>query len=403
LRAALGLICGALLLVCGAGYVAYTLLKLQPLQPEPHTELLTGLEPEATPTVWAEPGADESEEAAPGTLAQVDDGEWSRKNSEAIEALEAGELERALALFEECYTALPQEPVFAGNLAEALARLARRQWEEGELELEVPIGNLERAVELAPWREDLEELLARWRKTAETEEGFWTDETAHFLLSYDGERRDLLQRGYLQLEQMLESAYDELGIAFNHWPVGHGDPKIRVVLYLREEFQEVTGIGHWAGGVYDGVVRLPVTDLDRQRLQVERVLRHELVHAFIRSMGGKEVPAWLNEGLAQWHEGANVAERLDAVERARRRLKGFTLFPLEELRGTLAVWKDEQKIARGYAQSLAFVDYLARTYGEFLLYEMLEKRKGGTACADAFQARAGVALDGALEDLASEL
>ena len=90
MRAALALICGALLLVCGAGYAAYTLLKLQPLQPEPNTELPLGLEPEVTPIVTAGPGPDESEETAPGTLAQVDDGEWSRKNSEAIEALEAG-------------------------------------------------------------------------------------------------------------------------------------------------------------------------------------------------------------------------------------------------------------------------------------------------------------------------
>lgn len=355
-------------------------------------------EPQQPPVAPAEEGAAE----APA-LETLVDGEWSIKNAEAIRALEAGQLELAVALFEACLEGRPDEPVFASNLAEALARLARSLYEAGDGPLIEPITLLERAVALAPQREPLVHLLARWKRSAATEEGFWTDESAHFLLSYDGARRDLLRRGYYQLGEMLESAYDEFGVAFNHYPVGHGDSKIRVVLYLREEFESVTGIGHWAGGVYDGVVRIPVVDFERQKAELERVLRHELVHAFVRSFGGQDVPAWLNEGLAQWHEELSLQARGAKVQSAREKLSGAQLFPLEKLHGSLAAWSDEQAIGRGYAQSLALIDYLGRTYGEFLLYEMLSGCRAGKACEATFADRTGVALGAALEDLGREL
>ena len=394
-----------LLLAAGAGLATYTWLRVDPAPGagEAVSEAQRPLAPAAAPDEPERLRPQEASVAHEAALAILEDGEWAHRNAEAIAALEAGELARAVELFEACLAARPEELVFARNLAEALARLARALWESGEVEPAEPIALLERALELAPEREDLVTLLARWKKTAETEAGFWTDETAHFLLSYDGDRRDLLRRGYLELERMLESAYDEFGIALNHWPVGHGDSKIRVVLYLREEFEDVTGIGHWAGGVYDGVVRVPVADLERQKAQIEGVLRHELVHAFVRSMGGKEVPAWLNEGLAQWHEVTSPVRRAGAVERARGKLRGRALFPLSELQGSLATWKDEDRIARGYAQSLVLVDYLAHTYGEFLLHEMLAGCRAGESCGATFRGRTGVDLDGALEDLGREL
>ena len=49
----------------------------------------------------------------------------------------------------------------------------------------------------------------------------------------------------------------------------------------REEFSKLTGLGHWAGGAYDGRIRVPVTDLAKEERPLVRVLRHELVHAVV--------------------------------------------------------------------------------------------------------------------------
>ncbi|MFT7667342.1 MAG: tetratricopeptide (TPR) repeat protein [Planctomycetota bacterium] len=329
--------------------------------------------------------------------------EWADQNRNGILLLNTGLMEEAVAAFEKCHAGNPQEPVFGGNLAEALARLARSIYESGEEPIEIPIGYMERAVKLAPERADLVRLLERWKKTAKTEEDFWTDETLHFLLSYDGNRSDVLKHGYLEIETMLETAYDELGLALNHYPVGAGDPKVRVVFYKRAEFAEITGIGHWAGGAFDGVIRIPLGEFAKQRSELKRILRHELVHFFVRSLGGKQVPAWLNEGLAQWFEETSLTIRSARVEGTNQSLKGLEFFPLAKLRGTLATMKDENDISRAYAQSLAFVDYLARIYGDLVLYEMVKGCKTDTPCAETFHARMGVLFEPTLGDLHESL
>ncbi len=327
---------------------------------------------------------------------------WSELNSEAIEALNAGRLEQAVKLLEQCLAGEPEEPVFAANLAEALARLARELYAESG-DLERPIELLERAIELAPARADLVELLARWKKIVAAERGFWTDETTHFLLSYDGDRGDILNHGHDVLTSALEQAYAEFAVQFNHQPVPVGEPKIKVVLYAREEFSELTGIGHWAGGVYDGVVRIPIVNFASERATLVRVMRHELIHAFLQSLGGGHVPAWLNEGLAQWHEHEQPSRRTAAVERARAKLVGHELFPLEKLRGTLATWQDPEEIARGYAQALALMAYIEQWYGDRVLYEMVEGCARGASSEQTFAARIGVQLSVVLQDLGAGL
>jgi len=347
--------------------------------------------------------AEETVAAAPGLPGGGIDARWTELNERAIQALEAGEFESAVKLFEECHEGEPSEPAFAANLAEALARWARALQEVGEVGLEIPIAHLERALILAPGRSGLAGLLERWKKQALAEAEFWTDESLHFRFSYDGGRSDLLLRGYYQLSAALEEAYGEFGQLFNHYPADPGKPKIRVVLYQRDEFQAVTGIGHWAGGVYDGVIRIPVADFDRQKEELMRILRHELMHAFLRAVGGPEVPGWLNEGLAQWHEEVFLDRRAADVQRARKRLQGEELFPLERLHGSLATWTDEEDIARGYAQALALTNFIARWYGEGTLYEMAEGVGKGKTCEEVFKLRIGVDLDAVVADLAADL
>lgn len=399
----------ALLGLAGLALVAGTARGLRPFwEPAPGEVAdasATELEPldpatQREPVVAEEGGAAGGEVAGMGVPRDLR-GLWSEVNDEAIAALENGELELAVELFRQCHEAVPEEPVFAANLAEALARLARVLHADGQ-DPAAALEALAEAAALAPGREELASLLERWRRQAETEEEFWTDETAHFLLSYDGARTTLLKSGYIELMGLLEEVHDELGLAFNHYPVGHGDPKIRVVLYRRDEFTEVTGIGHWAGGVYDGVVRIPLGDFQRERRALERALRHELVHAFVRSMGGAEVPAWLNEGIAQWHEGPPGSRAL-SVQGARARLSGAGLLPLEELRGSFASWSDEDRIAQAYAQSLALVDHLVTWYGEHVVLAMLRGCGEGVSVEETFASRTARGLEDALEGLRQEL
>lgn len=394
-RSSLSLV--ALIVVAGIFAAAYTQgwltsspQNVEPEQTEAEFQPVTAFPSERAP-VAEETVPDSSTEEVVGVEAR-----WADLNQEAIDALDAKDYETAIKKFEMCHEAVPEEPVFASNLAEALARSAR---ELHDADAEAAIAQLERALELAPDRDDIRRVLERWKTLASAEEDFAEDLSEHFRLSYDGDRQDLLNFGYTQILRELETAYQEFGELFGVFPVEAGRPRISVVLYHRSQFDEVTGLGDWAGGVFDGTVRIPVEDFQREQRGLTRVLRHELTHAFIDVVGGRNVPGWLNEGLAQLLEWPFLPDRAQTALRAKESLRGHELFTLETLQGTLATWTDKEKIGRAYAQSLAFTHHVEHMYGERVLYEMVAGCKTGATCAETFRRRTGVELALLLDDL----
>ena len=329
--------------------------------------------------------------------------ELAKKNSEGIDALEKGELARSVALFEACLAERPDEKIFRENLAEALARKSNHEFDSADDEERArSLEGMRRAHELAPARSDIEGRLAQMEKLAKSEAGFWKDSSEHFELSYDGDRGDLLG-GAFQITPQLERAYQQYGELFDTWPVEKGRPKIRVVLYRKEGFHEATGIGHWAGGLFDGTVRVPVEDIQKEKLDLERVLRHEIAHAFVSSAGGAGVPGWLNEGLAQYLEYETLPARAGRVKNARERLRGKQLLPLEQLQKSLAELSDDETIQLAYSEGLALVDAIDRNFGERVPYQMVAGCKKQVPVAESFRQRTGQTLEGALSDLALEL
>jgi tetratricopeptide (TPR) repeat protein len=312
-------------------------------------------------------------------------------NNQATDELARGELVEAVAKFERCVAAEPANAVFAGNLAEALIRLAREEHERGELDL--AIEHLTRALELVPARADraaLERVLERWKRERELGADDWSEESSRFELAFDTDRSDLLHRSHEVLEH-LERSYDDLVLWFGRDPLA-GKGSVRVVFYDPEDFDRLTGLGDWAGGVFDGVVRISARDLS-EGTAWRATLVHELVHAFLDAWCGGAVPGWLNEGLAQRLEkkGTPAPNLLGA-------LIEHGTFPLERLTGSLAGWDDPRAIGLAYVQSLAFVDYLARTYGEESLRRMLDGLARGEGAEPAFAAFTRVELALAFED-----
>jgi len=325
---------------------------------------------------------------------------WAQKNRAAIQALEKGELTKAVAGFEECVTAVPNEKVFRSNLAEALARLGGEEWDRGGVPGQASgIARMARAAELAPERDDIQKRLEQMRALAQSEAGNWTESSGHFDLSYDGARDDLSFRT-TEIFDALEGAYLDFTEHFGLDPVASGRGRIRVVLYKREGFLGATGIGHWAGGLYDGSIRVPLEDLGKERRQLERVLRHELVHAFVHEAGGRDVPGWLNEGMAQRFESEDPATVGRSLDAARKTLGAAPLLSLETLSGSLGAVGDDAAIGRAYAQSLLFIDFLAREHGERVPFAMVAGCKTDGLAAE-FERRTGLSLTTAVDDFAT--
>ena len=140
--------------------------------------------------------------------------------------------------------------------------------------------------------------------------------------------------------EILEKAYWKIGAALYAYP----PDVITVVLYTREQFRDVTQSPAWAGGAFDGRIRVPVQGALQNIAEFERVLTHELTHAFVRSIAGNSVPQWMDEGLAMYFEGSDRSRRVAQLKSAPERL------PLARLEDSFGGF-DDARARIAYAES----------------------------------------------------
>lgn len=311
------------------------------------------------------------------------------ENRRALEALDRGELEQAVRLLEGCCERDPEEAVFRRNLA-----VARASWAE-EL-VDSPDGeDRARALELleraltgldGEERAAMEARLERWRAQAQHEDGFFTSGNPRFELAYDGDHAEL-RAAETDLLERLDRAYQDLGELFGAFPLE--GRRLRVVLYRAEDFTRLTGLGHWAGGVFDGTIRVPI-GAEGVDPRLDSVLRHELTHAFIERVGGGGCPAWLNEGLAQVLEQRTFDRQ--RAQTAAAALRGGPRLGPADLDRPFVGLGDEDRIRAAYRWSLAFVDHLRWTWGEDLPFQMARAGASSSTAAAVFHQRLGLDL-----------
>jgi len=183
--------------------------------------------------------------------------------------------------------------------------------------------------------------------------------------------------GSRQFEQQvlaeLERAYDELDARLGLRP----SRKIEVVIYDPGVFDGLfAGAFRFAAaGFYHGVIRIRgATALD---VGLSRVLHHELVHAALDAAAPSYVlPAWLNEGLAEWFEARTQGKRhLTGAEWAMlsSAKSNGVLFSLASLSRPSFGYMDQAAANLAYLQSYAMLEFLANQRGERALREFCER------------------------------
>jgi hypothetical protein len=110
------------------------------------------------------------------------------------------------------------------------------------------------------------------------------------------------------------------------------------------------------------------------------VLTHEFVHAVVAMLGGRNVPVWLNEGLATVFEpgGVEGAERVLARTSARP--------SLEALHGSFFRLSGSD-VAAAYALSAVAVQRMIDLRGASAVVQLLQDLSRGAGFASAFQQR----------------
>ena len=312
-------------------------------------------------------------------------------------ALNAGRTPEAAAAFDEALKSAPQEPRLLLGAAVA-AHLQGREddarrfllqalsidpaltpaslllgavfYQTGDIDAAITI--YEQALAHAPDHPQLTRQIEAWRREAALHGNFAGRKLGvHFTVLFEGPAEAPLADRAVSI---LEAAYNQIGTALYTYPTD----VITVVLYTREQFRDITQSPAWAGGAFDGRIRVPVRGALQNQAEFERVLRHEFTHALVRSIAPRGVPFWLDEGLAVHFEGSSLSGKQQQVREAE------TLLPLQRLERSFAnLSTGEASLA--YAESAVAVDTLFQDAGAPAIVGLLADLGRGVAFADAFE------------------
>jgi tetratricopeptide (TPR) repeat protein len=305
----------------------------------------------------------------------------------AWEAIRSGKLEDASRLFVEAIAVRPADALLrlGAGLAEHLQgreEEARRSLNEalrldpdltaaslllGDItyrqgEIETAIRIYEGALGGAPNDPQLQRKLEGWRKEAALHGSFQQNLSSHFTVLFEGPAEQELAGTALQA---LESAYWRIGTALLAYPSNI----ITVILYTEQQFRDITRSPMWAGGVYDGTIRVPTREALKNRPQLEKVLAHEFTHALVRNLAPRGAPTWVNEGLAVMFEKGDLSWAEQLVRNAP------SLIPLPELHDGFVRLPEEQ-VPLAYAESALAVRMLLDRAGALTLAMLLKDLDG---------------------------
>lgn len=209
-----------------------------------------------------------------------------------------------------------------------------------------------RAVNLDKSRkESLAPFMEKARRELAIEARMRTEFSSHFVCKYSDEHRRSTANEILD---WLEDAYHVSGVLFHHYPRG----RLSVILYGDRDFDRATRAHRWVGALFDGKIRIPIRNFDREKKGIRETIRHEYTHFIIRQLT-RHCPAWLHEGLAQRAEGKTGGSVGRLLSREK---KAGAIMELSSLKETFARMRNPARARLSYAVALSFTDYLVERF-----------------------------------------
>ncbi|PKL44446.1 MAG: hypothetical protein CVV41_07350 [Candidatus Riflebacteria bacterium HGW-Riflebacteria-1] len=214
--------------------------------------------------------------------------------------------------------------------------------------------------ELRPGEPEVSKMLERIIRESSVEESTTTYTGLHFSLTCPDSFSAKWAEETLNL---LEEAYETIGQQIEFYPA----QRSQVLILQTEAFRKVHDLPEWAGGLYDGRIRLPVPAKNSRPAAIKGAIMHEYTHHVIYLLASGNCPIWLNEGLAQIFE--NNHENLTQFSNAARSADFSSLSEVDRLfRST----PDRQQAAALYQTSLAASARLVEQFNWSRVAEFLE-------------------------------
>lgn len=198
-------------------------------------------------------------------------------------------------------------------------------------------------------------------------------------------------RGYERAAVLLARSIEKLHSALES-SLGSLPPfSTQLRMLEEEEFYTSTGAPRWTNALYfRNQIIIPINNKSvEQSDALLRSVRHEYTHAAIHALSGGRCPGWLDEGLAQWWEGAENPALRPALARWMQQNNHVPFYLLQGGFTRL----DEGMVAAAYGQSLIASTSLTRTYGYQALRSYLDYLRRGDSKPNAFHKAFGLHED----------
>ncbi len=199
----------------------------------------------------------------------------------------------------------------------------------------------------------------------------------HFTLRYD----DSVKRSTgFDMRRVLQEARQDVGRDFQYRP----EHKIVVLLYSKETFRKVReGAPEWLAGMFDGKIRVPMPESERDLGSVKGTVVHEYTHAVVHELSRGRVPHWFNEGLAEYQE-AKFSKTSKPARSLKQALDADGLLPWNQIE-SLFSGRSIDQVRLGYEQSYSVVAYLAQRYGFWHMPRLLKQMAQGVSFEEALE------------------
>jgi hypothetical protein len=192
-------------------------------------------------------------------------------------------------------------------------------------------------------------------------------ERGHFVIYH--QNKDMANKLSWKAEYYYKKILGHFGVQeFRPW---EGKDKGEIYLYkTKADYIKATGAPEWSGGIAQSNMSRFATYEDSPNLMTA-IFPHELTHImFHLFVGKKEMPLWLDEGMAQFEQedDAAIYNRKRAIKWA---IKNGSCIRLQDLLNMQAIPQDNVDLF--YAESASLVDHLITdnirtSYGKFVTY-----------------------------------
>ncbi|MBN2655223.1 MAG: hypothetical protein JXR79_08970 [Nitrospirae bacterium] len=210
---------------------------------------------------------------------------------------------------------------------------------------------------------ELKRFLARLHKETNTHNRYLDESASRFKVMFDGYEHGQISRVVLG---HLDDAYRKISNDTGYFPEG----VVEVILYTGQDFFDITQAPQWAGGLFDGRIKIPVRGAEYNDALLRTVLTHEYVHAVVWSIT-RNCPLWINEGLAEYFSRKYPK-------------KVGQIIPLKNLEKSFA-WLQGQHVLLAYVQSYSAVSDMADKYGMVRIMDMLRSFEKSGDIEQAFK------------------